>query len=50
MRLLIEIIGAAALIFMVAGPVIFYLRHRAFIKDCRREGAEVGASLFKNRQ
>jgi hypothetical protein len=47
MRLLIEIIGVAALMFIVAGPVIFYLRHRALIKDCRKAGDELSESLFK---
>jgi len=50
MQLLIEIVGFAALMFIVAGPVLFYLRHRAFIKDCRKEGAEFRTSLFKDRQ
>jgi hypothetical protein len=49
MRLLIEIIGALVLILIVAGPVIFYLRHRALIKDCRKAGAELDESLFKYR-
>jgi hypothetical protein len=47
MRLISETIGGLVLVFIVAGPVIFYLRHRALIKDCRKAGDELSESLFK---